>query len=173
MDRLLITPKTKIYELLEAYPEIESVLVDSAPEFIKLKNPVLRKTIARITNISQAASIAGINVERLVNQLRAKVGQQDITGIDDSGSKYVILRPQWFSSEGIVKTIDINKMLNSDEQPVHEVLSAIKKLEAGEILAIKASFLPAPLIDKSLSLGCRHWIDKKSEKEYMVYFVNQ
>lgn len=43
MEKLIITPKTKIYDLLESYPHLEAVLIATAPQFKKLKNPVLRK----------------------------------------------------------------------------------------------------------------------------------
>jgi hypothetical protein len=170
MEKLIITPKTKIYDLLEAFPELEDTLIGSAPEFKKLKNPVLRKTIARITNIGQAATIGGLNVEELVNRLREKVGQNTLEQFDDSGTKYVTECPGWFRKEAVAQTIDIREMLNKGEQPVHEVLAAIKKLKENEILEIIAPFIPAPLLDKTLSLEYKHWLDRKSDSEYCVYF---
>ncbi len=170
MEKLIITPKTKIYDLLEAFPELEDTLIDSAPEFKKLKNPVLRKTITRITNIGQAATIGGLNVEELVNRLREKVGQNTLEKLDDSGTKYVTECPGWFRKEAVSQTIDIREMLNKGEQPVHEVLAAIRKLNENEILEIIAPFIPAPLLDKTLSLEYKHWLDKKSNSEYLVYF---
>lgn len=171
MEKLIITPKTKIYDLLESYPELEEILIKAAPEFKKLQNPVLRKTIARITNIGQAAVIGGLNVEDLVNRLREKAGQTAIEQIDDTGHKYVTECPVWFSKENVGREIDIREMLNKGEQPVHEVIAAIKKLNPGQILEIIAPFIPAPLIDKSLSLGYKHWLEKKTETEYRVYFT--
>lgn len=170
MEKLIITPKTKIYDLLEAYPELEEILIASAPEFKKLKNPVLRKTIARITNISQAAIIGNLNVDELVNRLRERVGQDSLEQLDESGTKYVTTCPEWFRREAVVQTMDIREMLNRDEQPVHEVLAAIKRLSENEILEIIAPFLPAPLLDKTLSLNYKHWLDKKAEGEYRIYF---
>jgi hypothetical protein len=170
MEKLIITPKTKIYDLLESYPELEDVLIGAAPEFKKLGNPVLRKTITRITNISQAATIGGLNVEELVNRLREKVGQGNIDQIDETGTKYTTTCPGWFRKESVVKTIDIREMLNRDEQPVHEVLASAKKLGENEILEIIAPFIPAPLLDKTLSLEYKHWLEKKSEGEYRIYF---
>lgn len=171
MEKLIITPKTKIFDLLDSYPELEDILISSAPEFKKLKNPILRKTIARITNISQAATIGGLNVEELVNRLREKAGQGNIEQIDDSGMKYQTICPDWFKKEAVVSTIDIREMLNRDEQPVHEVLSAIKRLKDYEILEIIAPFIPAPLLDKTLSLNYKHWLDKKGEGDFRVYFI--
>ena len=170
MEKLVITPKTKIYDLLESYPELEDILIDSAPEFKKLKNPLLRKTITRITNISQAAVIGNLNVEELVNRLREKVGQNRLDQLDESGTKYVTTCPGWFRKEAVAQTIDIREMLNRGEQPVHEVLAAIKKLNENDILEIIAPFIPAPLLDKTLSLEYKHWLDKKSDSEYRVYF---
>ncbi|HBC79296.1 MAG TPA: hypothetical protein DEO60_13785 [Bacteroidales bacterium] len=170
MEKLIITPKTKIFDLLDSYPELEEILISSAPEFKKLKNPILRKTIARITNISQAATIGGLNVEQLVNRLREKAGQGNIEQLDDTGMKYLTICPEWFKKEAVVSTIDVSEMLNRDEQPVHEVLSAIKRLKENEILEIIAPFIPAPLLDKTLSLNYKHWLDKKAEGEYRIYF---
>ena len=171
MEKLIITPKTKIYDLLEAFPELEEILIRSAPEFKKLRNPVLRKTIARITNIGQAAIIGGLNVEELVNRLREEAGQGSLGQFDESGAKYVTTRPEWFRKEAVSHTIDIREMLNKGEQPVHEVLAAIKRLNENEILEIIAPFIPAPLLDKTLSLDYKHWLDKKGEGDFRVYFI--
>lgn len=170
MEKLIITPKTKIYDLLQAYPDLEETLVEASAEFKKLKNPVLRKTIARITNIGQAAVIANLNVEELVNRLRIKAGQDILGNLDETGSKYNTVRPDWFNKLEVVNNIDIREMLNKGEQPVHEVISALKRLNGNEILEVLAPFIPAPLLDKTLSLNYYHWIDKISDTEYRVYF---
>lgn len=170
MDKLIITPKTKIFDLLEAYPELEDVLIGLAPQFKKLKNPVLRKTVTKITNLNQAATIGGLKVEDMVNRLRGEIGQSTADSVEAEQSNYNTEKPDWFSEKSIVNTIDIRDMLHAGEQPVHEVLSAIKKLNENDILKIIAPFIPAPLLDKSLSLGCKHWLEKKTGEEYWVYF---
>jgi hypothetical protein len=172
MEKLIITPKTKIYDLLEAYPQLEDLLIESAPQFKKLKNPVLRKTITKITNLSQAATIGGLKVEQLINKLRTEVGQSATDDIEVEHGNYNTVRPEWYKENNIVETIDISDMLNVGEQPVHEVLSAIKKLSNDQILKVITPFIPAPLIDKSLSLNHHHWLDKRAEEEYWVYFKN-
>lgn len=172
MEKLIITPKTKIHDLLEAYPQLEEVLISSAPQFKKLRNPVLRKTVAKITSLSQAAVIGGLKVEELIVKLRTAVGQTDTEVVETDGQNYTVERPEWFNPDEVVQTIDIREMLNAGEQPVHEVLSAVKKLNANDILKVIAPFIPAPLIDKSMSLNYHHWLDKKGEEEYWVYFKN-
>jgi hypothetical protein len=170
MDKLVITPKTKIYDLLEAYPQLEDVLISAAPPFKKLKNPVLRRTITKITTLNQAATIGGLKTEELINKLRSEVGQTKVDNVGGESENYTTEKPTWFRETGIVETIDIREMLNAGEQPVHEVLASLKKLKAEEIVKVVAPFIPAPLIDKSLSLNYRHWLDQQNDSEFWVYF---
>ncbi|MDD4657334.1 MAG: hypothetical protein PHR40_08385, partial [Bacteroidales bacterium] len=62
-------------------------------------------------------------------------------------------------------------MLNSGEQPVNQVISDLHKLKPGEIYKVTSSFIPAPLIDKALSLEIDHWVSKESDKLFVVYFI--
>jgi len=47
-ELLIITPKTKVLQLIEGYPKLEDILIGYVPAFEKLQNPVLRKTVAKI-----------------------------------------------------------------------------------------------------------------------------
>ncbi len=172
MERLIITPKTKIYDLLETYPHLEDTLIEAAPQFVKLKNPILRRTIARVTSLSQASIIGGLKVEELVNTLRKAAGQQLLDSSSEPGTSYQFEKPDWFSPDAVTGTIDINEMLNAGEQPVSEVLASVRKLKKGEILEIHASFIPAPLLDKATGLGYEHWIDQKGDQQFRVCFTS-
>lgn len=61
MDKnLLITPDTKINALLESYPQLEDALINIFKNFKKLRYPFLRKTIAKVTSLRQAAIIGNV-----------------------------------------------------------------------------------------------------------------
>ena len=68
-DKLIITPRTKVLQFIEACPVLENILISFVPAFSKLKNPVLRNTVARIATLQQAAAIGNIKVEDLINDL--------------------------------------------------------------------------------------------------------
>jgi hypothetical protein len=171
MEKLIITPKTKIFDLIETFPELEDVLISMAPEFRKLKNPVLRKTIGKITTVAQASVIGNLKVEYVVNKLREVVGQDKTEVTDGLETVLVKKRPEWFSKEGIVYSIDAKRMLDAGEHPVNEVLATIGKMNAGEITEVIVPFLPVPLIEKATGLGFSHWINKKSPSEFLIYFT--
>ncbi len=130
MNTLIITPKTKVLELIETYPQLEDVLIEYAPAFKNLKNPVLRRTVAKIATLQQAAAIGGVKTEELINRLRKEVGQEILS--DETGSVYNYLKPEWFSEEKIVKQLNASEMLAAGEHPVNQVIADLSHLEAGK-----------------------------------------
>ena len=64
-ESLQIQPSTKVAQLLDAYPELEEVLIRMAPPFRKLKNPILRRSVAKVATLKQAA-IVGHSLGSLV-----------------------------------------------------------------------------------------------------------
>ena len=173
MSELIIAPKTKIAELLEAYPNLEPVLIGAVPAFDKLKNPILRRTVARVTTLQQAASVGGVQVEDLINRLRQEVGQDLLSGA--AAGSYVTEQPAWFSEERVVAELDARGMLAAGEHPVHEVIAALQRLGPGEIYKLVAPFMPAPLVDKATSLGMAHWVRQApgGDGEFTIYFCRE
>ncbi len=167
-NTLIITPKTKVLQLIERYPQLEDVLIEYAPAFKKLKNPVLRKTVARVATLQQAAAIGNAKVEDLINRLRKEVGQDLLQETEDVN--YNVKRPDWFNEGKIDMELDAGEMLDKGDHPVNQVITDLKKLPAGKIYKLKAPFVPAPIIDKATSLSFQHWVDKKSTEEVDVYF---
>lgn len=170
-EQLIITPRTKILQLIEAYPQLEDLLINYVPEFKKLKNPVLRKTVARIATLQQAAAIGNVKVEQLINSLRKEVGQD--TYSEATAQAYTLKKPDWFAAGKIQITLDVRPMLAQGEHPVNQVMAEYQQMPAGKIYKMIAPFLPAPLIDKLSSLGAAHWIDQQSDGLFEIYFYKK
>jgi hypothetical protein len=171
MTELIIAPKTKVAELIDANPQLEQVLIDYVPAFEKLRNPVLRKTVARITSLQQAAIVGGVSVEDLVNHLRREVGQDLVSGA--SGAAYTTKRPGWYSETRVVAELDATSMLSAGEQPVNQVIADLQALEPGDIYKVEAPFMPAPLVDKASSLGIAHWLTQEDSQTFVIYFCRE
>lgn len=170
-NRLIISPKTKVLQLIETYPQLEDVLIGYVPAFKKLKNPVLRKTVAKIATLQQAATIGQVKVEELINVLREKVGQNTLSIGEETG--YMMQKPKWFDQTKVNKSLDIREMLNAGEQPVNQVISDLNKLQPNEIFEVISPFIPAPLIDKATSLNINHWVQQLGNEEFKVYFLKE
>lgn len=168
-NQLIITPQSKIIQVIEAYPQLEDVLISYVPAFRKLKNPLLRNTVAKVTTLQQVASIGNVKVGDLINKLRKEVGQEMVTGQIDTA--YNFSQPDWFGEKMVENEFDAREMLSNGEQPVNQVMADLKSMTVGTIYKLIAPFLPAPVIDKAASLEMDHWVDKKAEDLFLVYFL--
>lgn len=169
-NKLLITPKTKLFDLLEAFPQLESKISSLLPALEKLKNPAVRKVVGKVSTLQQIASMANLPVEQLIHQLRTEVGQND--SIEESVSEFDTKNtvPVWFSKEKIAAFLDVRPMLEAGEHPVHQVMSDLNHLPEEKIFKMTAPFFPVPLIEKASSLDYQYWVEKISEFEFNIYF---
>lgn len=149
-----INPETKIGALLEAYPELEQTLAECAPAFARLKNPILRRTVARVATLEQAARIGGISVRELVRRLRAAAGQsasEEASGEEPARDGPT---PDWVVPERVRARFDADAMLATGEHPIGRVRRSVSALEPGEIVELMSSFRPEPLIETFRRAGC-------------------
>lgn len=145
--KIIISPKTKVGELLDNYPDLESVLMEMSPAFEKLRNPVLRKTVAHVATLQQVAVVGGLNVDAIVNRLRSAAGQttgEEVTSDSNFLSSDI---PEWFDPGKIIKRLNAVPVINSGESPMSEILQKANDLESDEIFELCTPFIPAPVID--------------------------
>ncbi|HEQ98490.1 MAG TPA: DUF1858 domain-containing protein [candidate division Zixibacteria bacterium] len=169
--KLDITPKTKVGELLNEYPHLEETLIDIAPAFKKLRNPILRKTIARVTSLRQAARVGNVGLGEMINRLRREAGLAEAPGLAADSSDEEAARPEWADDSRIADTIDARPLLDAGEQPLGKVMSALNKLEQNRILVLITPFIPAPIIDKAKEKGFRVWWFSSGTDEVNTYFM--
>jgi hypothetical protein len=161
--KLIISPKTKVGEVLDAYPQLEAVLLELSPSFAKLKNPILRKTVARVASLQQAAVVGGLKVDELVNRLRKEVGQGTLNESAGEGSYISQSKPEWFSETSIKQKFDATPVINSGGSPMAEILKIAQNLNPGEILELKTPFVPAPIIDLLTGKGFKTFSTEKGD----------
>ena len=142
-----------------------------APEFKKLRNPILRKTIAKVASLRQVAALGKVSLPEMINTLRAEAGIQDRFFSGDADKTMSQDKPVWFSESKIVASLDIRPMLESGEQPIQRVLRECKKLKLDEIFEAISPFLPAPLIEQAEKLGYLVWSEEESPNVYKTYFI--
>jgi hypothetical protein len=167
---LLITPKTRVGELLDAYPELEPVLMGLAPAFKKLKNPVLRKTVGKVATLQQAASLGGITISEIINILRAEIGQEIADKIENH-EDIIFEKPSWFEEEQVKARFDATPLINTGEHPMQEVFSHLERTNNNEIFLLVTPFVPAPIIEMITKKGYAHYCIKIHEDEFHTFFI--
>lgn len=166
---MIITPETKVGDVLDAFPEAEEALIAIAPKFKALRNPVLRRTVAKVATLEQAARVADMPVNELVRALRAALGQggggleDDRAGSDDHGEA-----PNWIA-DGAGREFDADAMLARGETPVGKVGEALAGMAEGESVLIRSTFQVAPLIDAMKGRGHEVFTRKVGEDAWEAW----
>ena len=166
---LLITPKTRVGELLDTYPELEPVLMDLAPAFKKLQNPILRRTVGKVATLQQAATVGNVSISEIINTLRLEVGQ---ALFDETGMQAEIneTEPDWFNNEKIKARFDATPLINAGQNPMQEVLENLEKTSQEDIFLLITPFLPAPIIELISKKGYAHYCLNIDDEVFHTYF---
>lgn len=164
-----IIPTTKILDLLSVYPELEDTLIGIAPPFKKLKNPFLRKSVAKVATIKHLSSVGNVPLDELINKIREAVGQSPSDTLYEDEA-YFSEQPDWFSSDKIVASFNEDTIEDKDKMTLVTILESAKNLNQGEIVELTTTFLPAPGIDAMKSKGYSVWAKKENNNLVKSYF---
>ena len=166
---LEITADMRVYTLLKNFPQILEYLYELSPKYKKLKNPILKATVARLATLQQAAMIGGFSSSEFVNLLRIKVGQNEIDIVDDD-LDVLSTRPEWTKVEPIL-VINATKMLDDGKNPLTYINKKVKKLKTGETILLQSDFVPAPLIEEMTNKGFSNAVLKASQDDWYDTYI--
>lgn len=171
-----ITGKTKLFEVLEKYPQLEDQIIQTAPAFKNLKNPVLRKTVGRLATVEKVAHIGELDVLSFVNLLRRIVGETEIVPtveaeqilplpIHESGD------PDWIQGEPQF-IVDGTALLAKGDVPLHVINEHLTLLSPGRFILLKTNFEPQPMIEavKKQNREYYHKRDPNDPTQHLTYF---
>jgi len=160
---------TTIAELLNNYEGMKDILISINPKFKKLNNPILRRTLAKVATVKQAAIIGGMDPYDLLNKLRVAVGQEPIEKKSSEDNRVEPL-PSWVKEPKVI--LDANRLLEKEINPLAEANKRLKELPKGEVLAILADFRPEPLIEEFAKKGFEVAVEQKGENNFITYIKN-
>lgn len=166
---LIITPKTRVGELLNVYPQLEPVLLNLAPAFRKLKNPVLRKTVGKVATLQQAAALGNTPVTEIINTLRAEVGQELFNESQIQG-EINFKEPEWFQEDKVAVKFDATSLIDAGQNPMQEIFRHLEMTGPGEIFLLSTPFVPAPIIELIHKKGYIHYCHQGEREAYNTYF---
>lgn len=141
-----ITPHTKVGALLDAHPELEDVLITAVPAFVKLKNPILRATVAKFATLEQAARVGDLTLPTLIGLIRKALGQENPGTEGVVASAVTPTWPPWFREASVVTRLDVTNVLAEGGHPLSKVKQALNDRAPGAIVELVSDFEPAPLI---------------------------
>ncbi len=163
-----IKMNTTVAELLNDYKGMKDILIEINPKFKKLNNPVLRRTLAKVATVKQAAIVGGMKPTELLNKLREKVGQKPLE-VDKSMDKLDLDLDEDIATKTPKESIDVNKLLNEDKNPLAVVFNKLRTYNQGEVIKIISDFKPEPLMEEFIKKGYKVFCKELSDKEFETY----
>ena len=163
-----ITPDSKLGDLLERWPGLEAVLLDLSPHFKALKNPVLRRTVAKVATLRQVSAVSGVSLGLLVERLRAGAGLAPIEVGEETGA--AAERPAWADEAHVTRTHDARAEIEAGEHPMPRVMADLAALGDGQVYALVTPFVPAPLVDLARGKGFLAFSVTEGDSLVRTYF---
>jgi uncharacterized protein (DUF2249 family) len=168
-----VSAADKVSEVLARDESLVDVFVRHAPHFGKLRNRAMRRVMARLVTVEQAARTAGVSADRLIHDLNDALG--------------IVAEPIVEASEGVTDTrtssgsarrplsaatveVDVRDDLRAGREPFSRIMSAVSALGAGEVLHLRALFEPAPLYTVLGKRGLVHESEAHAPDDWSVWF---
>ncbi len=154
--------------MLEHYPHLEQTLIDISPTYKALRNPVLRRTVARVATLRQVSKVGNVPLAELIGRLRAAAG---LEGIEIPAEEEVVTRPAWADPGLVVRTYDARADIESGKHPLPAVMKGLEDLKPGEVYLLVTSFAPEPLVDLARKKGFEAYSASKTAELVHTYFT--
>ncbi len=140
---MTVTAETTIYELVDAYPYLLDWLVDYDSHFSALKNPALFKTMARVAKIETAASMAGVDADKMLDDIRTEIATHEIAAEENSNAPATPVDPEVLAARQAALKSIIRKL--HDGVPVETVKAEFDALivdvDSAEIARMEQSLI--------------------------------
>lgn len=172
----MIAAGDRVASVLAQDERLLDVFVAASPTFEKLRSAAMRKTMARLVTVEQAARIAGIEPARLVAQLNAALGAAlgDATPVtpiapDAPAAPALVAVPAAWRTAPLVD-LDVREALRAGQEPFSRILDAARALPVGSVLRVRAIFEPAPLYAVLAKYGLAHATERLADDDWCAWF---
>lgn len=170
-----ITPQTKIIDIINQHPKLIDILASYNSHFELLKNPIMRRTFAKLATVKHASKVAGVSLRELIKLLNSAIGEQiseeEITD-DKSVSVSEDIPIKDIVEQNQIKTfkLDVRDIMRNGDEPFNIIMQTVKKIKNGEALLLETIFEPAPLYEVMKKKGFQYQTEIISEDHYRVWF---
>lgn len=167
---MVINEQTKVSEVIEANKDSIDAIAAIAKPLKKLKNPLLRKVMARRVTLKEAAKIGGVPFEDFVKAL-APLGftYEKSEPLEQEREEPI---PDWLQAlpQEKINRFDVRKILENGEDPLKAIMTEFKKVPLGEALCIIVNFEPIPLITRLGRKNIKTFTKHTEAEVFETYF---
>jgi uncharacterized protein (DUF2249 family) len=178
---VVIGPGERVAKVLARDERLVEVFAAASPAFARLRSPAMRRVMARLVTVEQAARIAGVAPQRLVDDLnRALEDRGDtpaIPPIEDTRAVKTMQTTETELPPALAATpperihdLDVRDDLRGGREPFGRIMEARRALPPGGVLRLRAIFEPVPLYAVMAKQGLDHWTERLADDDWRVWF---
>jgi uncharacterized protein (DUF2249 family) len=168
-----INANTKIAYLLKAHPDAMETIISIDPKFETLRNPKLRKELAKRTSIAMASKMAGCEVGDFFSKLKPlgfEIDTETKAVLEDKKELPAFITTL---TKNQIIDFDVRELLASGNDPLTLILDKVKSVRDGEALKVINTFEPVPLIKMLEKQGFDVYADIISNELVETYFYKK
>lgn len=182
-----VRPGDRVSDVLARDLALVEVFARHSPHFARLRNPAMRRVMARLVTVEQAARVCGAPVDVLVRDLNRALGIEGgaVAPAADApapgGATAPAAQPATESGasaslagepeEGAqVIELDVRPDLREGREPFARIMAAFASLPDGAVLHLRAPFEPAPLYAVMEKRGFVHHTRQDAPDDWSVWF---
>lgn len=179
-----IAPTDRVSDVLARDESLVAVFERHAPHFSKLRNRAMRRIMARLVTVEQAARTAGVPVDVLLRDLNealdapvsASHGANEVDGPPRERAPADTTRedqdnaPRTHPTGAPIVELDVREDLRAGREPFSKIMAAVSALRESEVLHLRAIFEPAPLFTVLGKRGFAHESHAHAPDDWSVWF---
>jgi uncharacterized protein (DUF2249 family) len=174
-----VRPDQKVAAVLKQHPQLVDVFVAESSAFERLRNPVLRRTFARMVTVAQASRVGNVPLPRLLASLNRALGLdvneedfKDMAADSGSGGSQGAA-PEWLKTGKVSSDLDVRDMQYRGEDPFAVIMDSARHTRTGEILRLRNTFEPMPLYQVLGQKGFVHWAEELGPQDWLISFYRE
>lgn len=171
----MIRAQDRVARVLERDERLVEVFAAASPHFERLRIPGMRRVMARLVTVGQAARMAGVPVDELLARLNgAAEGPPSTSNEPGEGKEMTTTEAMPPALAGVpearIVDLDVRDALRRGEEPFSRIMAARQALPPGHVLRLRAIFEPAPLYAVMGKQGFLHWTEALAPDDWRVWF---
>lgn len=181
-----IAATDRVSDVLARDESLVEVFARAAPHFSKLRSRTMRRVMARLVTVEQAARMAGVRTDVLLHDLNAALGLASANGSGTSSSPSAPAPRESDDDDvpalGTARTgagrprdaaeaeLDVRDDLRTGREPFSRIMAAIGLLAPHDVLHLRTTFEPLPLYAVLEKRGFAHESLSRADDDWSVWF---
>lgn len=175
-----IAATDRVSDVLARDESLVEVFARAAPQFTRLRNRAMRRVMARLVTVEQAARMAGVRTDALLHDLNSALGIALGSGSGTSASSPAMPSGDHASGTPLAVArrprgatdvaLDVREDLRAGREPFSKIMAAVGVLAPYDVLHLRTTFEPIPLYAVLEKRGFAHESQSHEIDDWSVWF---